>query len=219
MSEDGGQSWRQFGDAEPLHLPAPAAQLKRIEGSGLDPQRIESQYGGPSGPLHSYYHKMPLSNPVVDQAGRPWVVVHNLLSGEAQLFRHDPADGWRGVGLLTAVRNVLPGFRIQHCGQLSRQRDGAIECVLMVSPDQARGWGAIGTDLVRLLVNQDSSIRTVEPVSTAATDRPRWLPAIERWCWHAPFDAPALVFTHGINAGGYAQNVNQVATEIWLQMP
>lgn len=219
VSDDSGQSWRQFGAAAPIELPSPAAQLKRVEGPALQPHRIESRYGGPSGPQNSYYHKMTLSNLTVDESGRPWVVVHNLLSGEAQLFCHHAQDGWRGVDLLTAVRKACPGFRIQHGGQLSRHRDGTIECVLMVAPAEQRGWGAVGTDLVRLLVDQDSSIRKVERVCTAASDQPRWLPAIERWCWHAPFEAPALLFTRGVNAGGYARNVNQVPTEIWLQIP
>ena len=64
-SDDARRILRQFGGAEPLRLPADAAELQRIEGSGLPAERIEARYGGPSGPLHSDYHKLPLSNPVV----------------------------------------------------------------------------------------------------------------------------------------------------------
>ncbi|MHC4406440.1 MAG: BNR-4 repeat-containing protein, partial [Planctomycetota bacterium] len=39
-SDDSGRSWRQFGDAESLKLPAPAAELKRIESDAMDPKRI-----------------------------------------------------------------------------------------------------------------------------------------------------------------------------------
>jgi hypothetical protein len=83
-SDDSGHSWRQFGLAEPLALPAAGATLRRVESDTLDPRRVEAEYGGPRGPLNSYYHKILLSNVAVDQQGRPWVVVHNLLEGTAR---------------------------------------------------------------------------------------------------------------------------------------
>lgn len=217
--DDSRASWRQFGAAEPLALPVPAAKLRRIESDTLDPQRIEAHYGGPAGPLHSYYHKILLSNVAVDEQGRPWVVLHNLLEGTARLYRHEQSAAWVGVPLDDAVRSILPGHHIRHCGQLSRHRDGTIEAVLMVAPKAEQGWGDKGTELVRVLVSPDGSIRRSELVCAPDPDMPHWLPSIERFCWHAPIDRPALLYTRGINAGGYSRNRNRVETEAWLQVP
>lgn len=109
-------------------------------------------------------------------------------------------------------------FRIQHCGQLSRHRDGTIEVVLMVAPEPERGWGSKGTELVRVLVDPNGSVRHAELVRPCDTDMPHWLPSIERWCWHAPIAKPALLYTRGINAGGYQHNRNCINTEVWLQI-
>ncbi|MBM4037637.1 MAG: hypothetical protein FJ290_03905 [Planctomycetes bacterium] len=217
-SDDAGETWRQFGRAEPLKEPAPAATLSRIEGDTLDPARIETKYGGAPGPLNSYYHKILLSNATIDEGGRPWVIMHNLLTRAASLFRHDDADGWVATPLLDAVRSVLPGFHIQHCGQLSRRRDGTIEAVLMVAPEGERAWGTKGTELVRLLVGPAGAIRKTELVCLREADMPHWLPSLERWCGHAPIERPALLYTRGINAGGYQHNRNSVNTEVWLKL-
>ena len=217
-SDDSGHSWRQLGLAEPLALPTPAAELRRIEGEGMDPQRIEAEYGGPSGPLNSYYHKILLSNVTVDDQGRPWVIVHNLLKGTAALYRHEASSAWVGVPLSEAVRAILPGFDIRHCGQLSRHGDGTIEALLMAAPHPERAWGANGTELVRLLIRQDGYICGSELVRSPDPEMPHWLPSIERSCWHAPIGKPALMYTRGINAGGYQHNQNRVKTEVWLQL-
>jgi len=218
-SDDSSRSWRQFDEAETLALPAPGATLRRIEGDALDPQRIEAAYGGPAGPLHSYYHKILLSNVAVDERGCPWVVLHNLLEGTARLYRHEGSAGWRGIALDDAVGSVLPEYRIQHCGQLSPHRDGTIEALLMVAPEAERGWGAKGTELVRVLVGPDGSIRRSELVCAPDLNVPHWLPSLERFCWHAPVDRPAVLYTRGINAGGYSHNRNRVKTEVRLQLP
>jgi hypothetical protein len=217
--DDSGNSWRQFGAGGPLGLPAPGDKLRRIESETLDPQRIEAQYGGPRGPLNSYYHKILLSNVAVDEQGRPWVVLHNLLEGTARLYRHQESAGWVGVPLDDAVCSILPGHHIRHCGQLSRHGDGTIEVVLMVAPEAERGWGTKGTELVRVLASPDGSIRRSELVCPTDPEMPHWLPSIERFCWHAPIDRPALLYTRGINAGGYSRNRNRVETEVWLQLP
>jgi len=217
-SDDSGETWRQFAGTKPLTLPAPAAELKRIEGDAMHPERIETHYGGPAGPLHSYYHKILLSNVAVDDRGRPWVILHNLLRGEAELYRHEQDSGWMATPLYDSACAVLPKFRIQHCGQLSRHQDGTVEAVLMVAPKSERGWGSKGTELVRLLVDPNGSVRHAELVRPCDPDMPHWLPSIERWCWHAPIAKPALLYTRGINAGGYQHNRNSVDTEVWLQI-
>ena len=218
-SDDAGETWRQFGDAHPLVLPADAGRLQRIEGPGLSPERIEARYGGPRGPLNSYYRKMVLSNPVVDERGRPWAIVHNLLAGDAQLYRHEEKGPWIGTPLGEPVRRLLPGYQIRHCGQLSRHRDGTIEAVLMVSPEAETGWGANGTTLVRLECDAQGRVIRQSLVRAPEPGMPHWMPSLERWCWHAPVDRPALLYTRGLNAGGYSNNVNSVKTEVWVEQP
>jgi hypothetical protein len=215
-SNDSGQTWRQFGGAGPLPLPADAAKLARIESRAMPPERIETTYGGTRGPLHSYYHKMVLSNPVIDSRGHPWVVVHNILAGDALLYRHDEGGTWVSTPLAGAVSSLLPGYRIRHCSQLSRRRDGSIEAVLMVSPETGVGWGDQGTTLIRLVVDLAGQVLHKNMVRAPEVGMPHWLPSLERWCPHAPIDRPALLFTRGRNAGGYGNNVNSVKTEVWL---
>jgi hypothetical protein len=218
-SDDAGETWRQFGDKTPLAPQVDATRLKRIEAEGMPPERIEANYGGPPGPLHSYHHKILASNPIVDDRGRPWVIVDSPLVGDAHLFRHEEEGKWIGTPLGEVVRSLLPGYLIRYFGQLSRHRDGTIEVVLMTSPRANRGWGAIGTTLVRLIVDMDARVIHQQVVNPPQPDRAQWLPSLQRWCPHAPPDKPALLYTRGINAGGYSQNRNRVETEVWLQIP
>ncbi|MBN2295292.1 MAG: BNR-4 repeat-containing protein [Pirellulales bacterium] len=220
-SDDSGKTWRQFGDTEPLKLPVEVAHLKRLESDGINQKRVEPNVGSWDklpGPLNSYYHQLLLSNLVIDEAGRPWVIVHNILTGDARLY-HAQDDKWVGQSLLSAVEAILPEFNITHCGQLSRHNDGALDVVLMVAPKRSPGWGPKETELVRLQISTDGRIgparQVCEPDPTAAN----WLPSIERWSWNAPIGSPALIFTRGINAGGYSANRNSVNTEVRLQLP
>ncbi len=217
-SDDFGDTWRQFGSPQALALPVPGAELRRIEGDAMPPERTQREYGGPRGPEHSYYNKILLSNPITDDRGRPWLILHNVLAGDAELYRHEEGRGWTPTPLLNAVRSVLPGFDIRHCGQLSRHRDGTIEGVLMVAPPDQRGWGPPGTELVRFLASHQGDLLQTTRVRPPDPDTPHWLPSIERWCWHSHFDRPALLFTRGQNAGGYDHNRNDVNTEVWLQI-
>jgi hypothetical protein len=162
---------------------------------------------------------MTLSNPVVDERGRPWVIVHSLLAGEAQLYRYDESGAWLGTPLAEAVRGLLPEYRIRHCGQLSRHRDGTIEAVLMVSPAAEVGWGAPGTCLVRLECDPQGRMIRQALVRPSERETPDWMPSLERWCWRAPVERPALLYIRGLNAGGYSNNVNSVKTEVWADLP
>jgi len=125
-SDDAGETWQQFGDAHPLVLPAEAGWLQRIEGPSLSSERREARYGGARGPLNSYYHKMVLSNPAVDERGRPWAIVHNLLTGDAQLYRHEASGTWVGTPLADAVHSLLPGYQIRPTTSIAcRPRSGS----------------------------------------------------------------------------------------------
>lgn len=216
-SDDSGATWRQFGAAEPVPAAAEGARLRRIEGPGMPAERIEAEYryGTPLA-LSSYYHKMVLSNPIVDRAGRPWVILHNLLTGDAELSRHEEQGAWVGTPLRPLVQALLPGYRIQHCGQLARHPDGSIEAVLMVSRAGEIAWGSPSTTLARLRFDPAGKALATNVVCPPDSSIPCWLPSLERWSPRAPGARPALLYTRGVNAGGGRQNVNSVTTEVWL---
>lgn len=217
-SDDAGDTWRQLGDENPLELPVEVSALSRIEGDTLAAERIEPDVPpwnqGPT-PLNPYHHQILLSNPVIDPDGVPWVIVHNALEGDAQLYHADNGD-WLGTPLREAVNGFLPGFRIGYASQLSRHADGTFEAVLMVIPEGRVGWGDPGTELVRMLIAPECRIRNTELVRPLDPTLAHWLPSAERWCWYAPAPRPALLFTRGLNVG---VNRNTFDTEVWLQVP
>ena len=217
LSEDGGMRWRQLGGA-PLHPPVSVTELALIEGLDARDDRIEppeyaEAYVKP-GPLNYNYLQMLLSNPVIDEEGAPWVVVHNGLTGRAALYRGEEA-GWSGIPLLDAVRTVYPGWRIHQQSALSCHSDGILDVVLMVAPEAVPGWGPDETELVRLWVSPKGEIREVGAVCEPDPSTAHWLPSLER----RSSTVPALLYTSGRNAGGFDQNVNELTAEVWLHMP
>lgn len=221
LSEDGGLNWRQF-DGGPLSLPAAVTGLTLIEGPDASDDRIEppdyEEAHAAPGPLNYNYLQMLLSNPVVDDEGAPWVVVHNGLTGGAVLYRGSEA-GWAGTPLLDAVHGLYPGWRIHQQSTLSRHADGTLDGVLMVAPRDAPGWGPDETELVRLWIDPEGEFRRVAPVCEPDASTARWLPSLERGSGERAPDVPALLYTSGRNAGGFDQNVNELTTEVWLHLP
>ena len=221
LSEDGGLSWRQLGGG-PLSLPVAVTDLALIEGPDapddrIEPPDYEEAHAAP-GPLNYNYLQMLLSNPVVDDEGMPWVVVHNGLTGGAVLYR-GAAAGWAGVPLLGAVHGLYPGWRIHQQSTLSRHADGTLDVVLMVAPQDAPGWGPDETELVRLWITPGGEMHSVAPVCAPDSAAAHWLPSLERGSGAVPPDLPALLYTSGRNAGGFDQNVNALNTEVWLHLP
>jgi hypothetical protein len=220
LSEDGGLSWRQLG-GEPLSLPVAVTDLTLIEGPDapdrIEPPDYEEAHAAP-GPLNYNYLQMLLSNPVVDDEGAPWVVVHNGLTGGAALYQGTEA-GWSGVPLLGAVRGLYPGWRIHQQSTLSRHADGTLDAVLMVAPQDVPGWGPDETELVRLWITPEGKIHSVAPVCAPDSAAAHWLPSFERGSGAVSPDLPALLYTRGRNAGGFDQNVNELSTEVWLHLP
>ena len=221
-SDDSGKTWRQFGDSAPLPEPIVVCRLKRIEGDALSSDRIEPNvppwHQRPMS-LNSYIHQILASNPAIDQAGTPWVIVHNIMKGDAQLYR--AVDGsWRGTPFGQAVRDAFPGFHISCASQLALRADGTLEAVLMVLPEGHRAYGDPGTELARIVIGSDGRIRSAERVRSPDPTLAHWLPSIERRCWSAPSPRPALLFTRGLNASVDAnKNRNVLDTEVWLHVP
>lgn len=222
-SDDGGRRWRRAGADGPLALPADVGDLQPLDGPGLSAARIQSpehrQQQAARGPGQYYYNAILLSNPALDERGRPWVILHNILLGEADLYRLE-SDRWRGLPLTEAARDVAPGHRISHAGQLSRHRDGTLEAVVTVAPEGAHEFGAPGTKLVRLLVRPEGRVTDAQfAVEPSADGVPDWLPSLQRRSSEASWERPALLYTRGHNAGGYDHNINDLATEVRLQIP
>ncbi|MGI6417929.1 MAG: BNR-4 repeat-containing protein [Thermoguttaceae bacterium] len=228
FSDDSGRSWRQLGSQAPLALPAGADTLKRIESDGFPPDRTLSadamQKLPAAGPSQYYYFNILLSNPVIDKTGRPWVVVHNLLRGEASLY-HAGNGAWIGAPLGDIVRTRLPRHNVSHMGQLARHGNGDLEIVLSAVPEsvQSHRYGAAGTKLVRILADAAAAPRTCELVREAdVSGIPDWLPNIQRSGSQTAMTRPALLWTRGVNSHTLTEqhtNVNEVRTEVWLQLP
>lgn len=89
-----------------------------------------------------------------------------------------------------------------------------------MAPEGAHEFGAPGTKLVRLLAHPDGRVTRAEfAVEPSADGVPDWLPSLQRRSQGAPCERPALLYTRGHNAGGYDHNVNDLATQVRLQIP
>ena len=220
-SDDSGEHWWQFSADRPLNPPIDAVQLALIEGDSLDPSRrltAERAAAVSQTRLNPIHLQLLLSNPVIDDRGYPWVVLHNCLAGNAMVFHAD--DGlWHGLPLVHEVEHLLPGYRVHMQSSLSRAASGELLAALMVAPRDHPEWGPSETELVRLRISQDGLVSQAELVCRPNPMVAHWLPSFEQWCWRDPVEMPAFMYTRGINAGGGPHNVNSVNTEVWLQLP
>ena len=221
-SDDSGGTWRQLGVAGAVPDGVSAWELALIEGAGCDPERVQSAQevvaGSAPGPLNYNYGNMLLSNPVIDAGGAPSAIVHNVLRGDAALQRWE-GGRWQGQSLLPVVQSLLPGYRIHAQSALSRCADGRLVALLMVAPADVPGWGPNGTTLLRVVCTLGGSVLESEMAAPPDPGVASWLPSIEQWTWVSPLDEPAWMHTRGVNAGGFADNVNAVQTEVWLRLP
>ena len=219
-SDDSGNQWRQFGVERPLSLPTNAADLQLIENDALSPNRIQSdkERVNAHGPLNFNYNQMILSNPVIDGQRRPWITVHNRLDLSAKLYHYENG-AWVATDIDKEVFRLMPGFRVHVQSGLSRHEDGTIEAILMVVPKDSPQWGPNATELVRVLVKPDGTVQSAQLVRDRDQDVAHWLPSIEQWNWNIPIKTPALTYTRGVNAGAFGKNINELQTEVWLELP
>jgi len=218
QTTDGGRHWRQDGGPLPA-LPAPAAALALLTGAD-DPDRLQAaadqaRYSLP-GPMNNNYRQMCLSNPVTDQHGRLHVIVHNGLTGTAHWYGRGK-DGWRNHSLMGHA-SVAGKRRIHMQSALARSTGSDLRVALMVDDTECCTWGAPGTSLLLIdLAPESLTSRTVDRISAAAPEA-AWLPALEQTMgWSGAPHTPALLYTHGVNAGGFSTNVNTVQTEVHLR--
>jgi hypothetical protein len=221
-SIDWGMSWKQFGNDSVLQIPVKSNTLELIEDNPLTEDRSVSpayilKYKAP-GPTNYSYNNIMLSNPVTDTSGRPWVIEHNNIQRIADLVTYTNGR-WDHIPLLDKIQDILPGYVIHPQSSLSRLKDGELEIILQVMPKDQVGYGAKGTGLVRLRFSTGGKLLLKELVCDIDPDHAQWQPALEHWQWNEPFDKPALMYTKGINQGGFSNNVNETNAEVYLKIP
>jgi hypothetical protein len=220
VSRDGGRTW-EADDGTRLSLPAPAAELPLIvdDVGARQAERVQSladqQRTAQPGPRNYNYQQMLLSNPVIDDRGAVHVVLHNGLTGTAALMTRDD-HGWTARELTAVATGGNPAMRVHMQSSLSPGPDNRLYAALMIEPTEECVWGAPGTTVVRLKAKTDDGEIVTERVSDSDRTCARWLPALEH-AQQAPLDhVPLLLYTKGINAGGFANNKNAVETDVVL---
>ncbi|WP_425396035.1 BNR-4 repeat-containing protein [Aeoliella sp.] len=223
-SDDGGDTWKQLDNDKPLSTPIAADALYRIEGNGMTASRTSPTHRGKGGPWHPYVYRMMLSNISLDEHNNPRIIMGNLMDGTAKLWRHTSDAGWESQELKHHLDSLveksdLPPYRIQHLPCVARLPNGHLQVVLMVSPIASTGWGADYTRLARLEFDADLQFQSIEWVAQSNSRDADWIPSLEFYDHRDPYRTPAMLFTRGRNAGGYSNNVNDVETEVLLQLP
>ncbi len=216
VSPDGGESWGMPG-REALPLPVSVRDMPMITGE-LAAERIHSpadqQRHDIPGPRNLNYQQILLSNPVVDRHGDVHGVLHNGLTGTAELYSLS-GDRWMSRPLTTIALGDRPG-RLHVQSSLSVTATDRLHLVLMVEPTDECIWGPLGTYIVRVVMRTDGTVLRAEPVVAPDPSCAQWLPALEHPV-RGPLDhEPALLYTRGVNAGGFDNNTNDLATEVYL---
>ena len=218
VSRDGGRAWRSSG-GDILSLPARVTDLPLMTEED-SPERVQSrehqERHSEAGPRNKEYQQMLLSNPVVDPTGGIHVVLHNGLSGTADLLSYR-SDEWTARPLTGAATGGGKQQRVHMQSSLSLGPGPRLHAALMIEPTVECVWGAPGTYIVRLSMKTDGTEMAVEPVSVSDPSCAQWLPALEHPN-RLPLDhVPPLLYTKGLNAGGFDNNKNVRETQVYLR--
>ena len=125
-------------------------------------------------------------------------------------------DGrWVETDLSPALDIDEGRYRVHMQSSLSSY-DGNLYAGIMLEPTQESVWGAAGTITVVLKINVSKSnveklLQTPGNSSTA-----QWLPSFAHSHHWKKEVAPVMLYTEGINAGGFQNNYNEIATKVWL---
>ncbi|MCF7839124.1 MAG: hypothetical protein K9N49_10905 [Candidatus Marinimicrobia bacterium] len=126
-------------------------------------------------------------------------------------------DGWRCHPLMAHA--LAAGKRRIHMqSSLARTAGPNLRAALMVDDTACCTWGAPGASLLLLDLEPESG--TSRPVDQIMATPPRaaWLPALEQEAGRtAAPHTPALLYTHGVNGGGFSANTNTIQTEVHLR--
>lgn len=213
-SKDGGRTWMDSGGqaigqsgfaAESIPQLDAAKTLQRVQ-----PTEEQERFEAP-GPENYNYQNMNLSNPVADSAGALHVVLHNNMTGAAELC--SLRDGAWSSRSLTEFVVEDEACRVHPQSALSIGPDGTLYAALMIEPTDRCVWGPDGTYLRGVRIEETM---TAVDITTSDPSVAQWLPAME----HPPFgglsEAPWMLYTKGTNAGGFGNNQNELEADVVL---
>ena len=217
VSHDAGETWCDDGSAVlPLPSPAMAVPLLVDECSDRVQSLADQQAHDQSGPRNFNYQQILLSNPVVDTKGVVHVVLHNGLTGTADLMSRSTSGHWTAEPLTATATNRDPSLRIHVQSSLSVLPDDRLRVALMVEQTEESVWGAPGTNIVLLEIRKDRKETLAMRVTPTDFGCAHWLPAQPHYGVTVPDRVPPLLYTKGVNAGGFDNNQNTVKTEVFL---
>lgn len=217
-SHDGGRTW---GDEKGCTLPLPsmASAIPLIVDEDCS-DRVQSlsdqQAHDQPGPRNLNYQQIILSNPVVDPKGVLHVVLHNGLTGTADLMSYSTTKNWTAAPLTAAATHGDPKRRVHVQSSLCLTADGHLRAALMVEQTEESVWGAPGTSIVLVELRGDGTGARGNQVTIADAARAQWLPAQPQQGTALPERILPLLYTRGVNAGGFGNNENSVKTEVIL---
>ncbi|TVR55622.1 MAG: hypothetical protein EA426_14800, partial [Spirochaetaceae bacterium] len=168
------------------------------------------------GPSNFNYHQILLSNPVVDTKGVVHVVLHNGLTGTADLMSRSTSGRWTAEPLTVTATDGDPSLRIHVQSSLSVFPDDRLRVALMVEQTEESVWGAPGTNIVVVETRKDCKAMLTARVRPTDPDYAHWLPAQPHHGAAVLGRVPPLLYTKGVNAGGFGNNKNTVKTEVFL---
>lgn len=217
-SPDGGQTWHNTS-GELLNLPAATESIPLLtpenEADRILLRNDQPRFAMP-GPHNIEYRQMLLSNPVPDQAGRLHVILHNCLSGTAALMSYHNG-GWQSRPLPLPAALNLSNYRIHPQSSLSCDHTGTLHAALMLEPTSTCVWGPPGTVITYAQIQPGQTAFKIDLLTQPDPAAAQWLPALEHPGPHGLAHKPALLYTYGINAGGFQQNQNTIHTRVYLQ--
>lgn len=217
ISRDAGRTWGP-PRGNVLSLPALATNVPLLMGDS-SAERIQSledqhRYDEP-GPRDLNYRQMLLSNPVVDEGGAVHVVLHNGLTGSADLLTCT-GDGLTARSLTTVATGGEEEKRVHMQSSLSLGPADQLHVALMIERTEECVWGPPGTYIVCVDVKTDGSEISMEQLVASDPTYAQWLPAFEHPNPSHLDHVPPLLYTKGVNAGGFSNNKNTVETEVYL---
>ncbi len=206
-------------------LPLPRSRISvfprlKVNGTASCSDRVQSlaeqQKHEQTGPRNLNYQQIILSNPVIDPSGVFHVVLHNGLTGTADLMSRSVSGTWTATSLTSAATHGDPVRRIHVQSSLCILPNDRPCAALMVEPTPECVWGAPGTNIVLAELGEDGTCAKSVEVTPSDAEYATWLPAQSHQSGVLPDRVPPLLYTKGVNAGGFGNNENTLKTEVFL---
>ena len=207
--KDDGRGWQT--DARMIDsLPVKVDRLPLVEGNYEDDRfatpGLLQQFSAP-GPRSKEYFQIQLSNLVIDQRGKPCFLYHNGMNGTISLMTREKT--WKAKDLMPFIRKNYTGYRVHVQSSVAAFGD-EIYCAIMLEPTKDNEWGANGTFTTVLKISPKGDIAEVFRTGSDPNGA-NWLPGLS-----GDGAVPLLIYTEGVNAGGFDNNQNDLASNTWL---